>query len=482
MMKRLFYFIMIVAGIVACSDDDSFSTSRNNVLTLPADTLMLDTVFSNTPSSMYAFWVRNGSGDGIRIGSVRLERGNQTGFRVNVDGVYLDNNNGSIAHDFEVRKGDSIRVFVELTSRNNGELEPQKVSDRLLFALESGVEQGITLCAYSWDAEMVDSLIVEENTTLAPVRPYVVRRGIKVNEGKTLTIAAGTKMFFHDGAGIDVFGNLVVDGTAGNEVVMRGDRLDHMFNYLPYDRVSGQWRGLRFFDTSYDNRISFADIHSCKDAIVCDSAAFSDETLRLGIDHSTIHNCDGYGVLAFNSHIAISNTQITNTAADCLAVYGGACSVVYTTLAQFYPFIADRGVALRMSNFYNDVPYPLVSMQCVNCIVTGYSADVLMGERLDDEETPFVYYFANCILRTPDPEATEEEEYPLYDVIYETAEDSINGKQHFANIDEDNLYYDFRLAEGSPAIGSALPVEGFADDRLGNPRSAETPSMGCYEY
>lgn len=482
MMRRFLYIFMILAAVAACSDDDDFSASGNYVLTLPADTVRMDTVFSNTPSSTYSFWVHNRGDKGIRISSTRLEHGNQSGFRVNVDGVYLDNANGSIAHDFEVRKDDSIRVFVEYTLRGTGKLEPQAVSDNLCFKLESGVEQKINLAAWAWDADVTDSLIVTSDMTLASSKPYVVRRGIRVAEGVTLAVEGGTTIYFGANAGIDVYGRLVVDGTPGNEVVMRGERLDHMFDYLPYDRVSGQWKGLHFAENSTGNIISYADIHSCKDAIVCDSAAIDGDVLRLDINHSTIHNCDGYGVKALNSNIAISNTQISNTMGDCLAVYGGRCSVTYTTLAQFYPFDARRGAALRFANTYNGYDYPLTMLSCTNSIVTGYGADEMMGERdKGNEELPFEYRFANCLLRTP-AVSEDKEEYKFFtDVIFESSEDEISGKQHFANVDEDNLYYDFRLNDKSPAIGKAAPLVEFADDRLGTLRSADTPSVGCYE-
>lgn len=486
-MKRFFYILMILAAVSACSDDDDFSASRNYVLTFPADTVRMDTVFSNVPSSTYSFWVHNRGSKGIRISSVRLEHGNQSGFRVNVDGVYLDNANGSIAHDFEVRKGDSIRVFVEYTMCSTGKLDPQPVSDNLCFKLESGVEQKINLAACAWDAIVFyDKIIViEDEMGLGSPndrRPIVLRNGILVSNESTLIIMEGTRIYFGANAGIDVYGKLVVEGKPGNEVVMRGERLDHMFDYLPYDRVSGQWKGLHFAENSTGNIISYADIHSCKDAIVCDSAAIDGDVLRLDINHSTIHNCDGYGVKALNSNIAISNTQISNTMGDCLAVYGGRCSVTYTTLAQFYPFDARRGAALRFANTYNGYDYPLTLLSCTNSIVTGYGADEMMGERdKDNEELPFEYRFVNCLLRTP-AVSEDKEEYNFFtDVIFESSEDEISGKQHFANVDEDNLYYDFRLNDKSPAIGKALPLTEFADDRLGNPRSAETPSVGCYE-
>ena len=117
-MKRLVLYLIICIGLfVACSDDESFTTSRGNLLTFGVDTVKMDTVFSNVGSRTYSFWVFNHGDEGIRIGTVRLRNGNQTGFRVNVDGTYLDNTLGSVANDFEVRGGDSICVFVELTAK-----------------------------------------------------------------------------------------------------------------------------------------------------------------------------------------------------------------------------------------------------------------------------------------------------------------------------------------------------------------------------
>ena len=152
-MKRIFYFLTILLVVVACEDYDNFSTSTGQKLTFLEDTLKMDTVFSRTPSSTYTFWVYNQNDAGIRVQSVRLRRGNQTGFRVNVDGIYLDNSNGSQTSDVEIRKNDSILVFVELTAAENGQKDPVLVEDDLLFLLESVAEQKVCLQAWSWDAK-----------------------------------------------------------------------------------------------------------------------------------------------------------------------------------------------------------------------------------------------------------------------------------------------------------------------------------------
>ena len=187
-MKRIFYFLTILLVVVACEDYDNFSTSTGIRLTFPQDTLKMDTVFSRTPSSTYTFWVYNENDAGIKLQSVRLKRGNQTGFRVNVDGIYLDNSNGSQTSNVEIRKNDSILVFVELTPAESGKNEPVLVEDDLLFQLESGTEQKVCLQAWSWDAKKLYSPVIAKDTLIESAQPIVVFGDMKVEEGVTLTI------------------------------------------------------------------------------------------------------------------------------------------------------------------------------------------------------------------------------------------------------------------------------------------------------
>ena len=186
MVRRLFFFIFAVVVLLsACTDNDSFSNSPGNRLTFSEDTVRFDTLFSTVPSSTQTFWVHNESSDGIRIVTARLERSNQSGYRVNVDGTYLD----PVGSDFEVRKGDSLLVFVEVTTRENHADEPQLVEDNLIFTLESGAQQRVNLRTYSWDAIRLDSLVVRQDTVIESPRPVVVYgNGIRVEENATLTI------------------------------------------------------------------------------------------------------------------------------------------------------------------------------------------------------------------------------------------------------------------------------------------------------
>lgn len=479
-MKRLLYLpiIGIVCAFVSCDDNDTFTSNPWNVLTFSTDTLSLDTVFSTVPSSTRTFWVYNNSGDGLRLRQVRLQRGNQSGFRVNVDGVYLENNKGSQASDFEVRQGDSIRVFVELTSAMTGNPEPQLLEDNLIFLQESGVEQKINLRAWSWDALLCDSIVISADSTIAEHKPIVVRLGLKVDSGATLTITAPTKMYFRSKAGIDVLGSIVVKGLPDENVVLRGDRIDNMFDYLPYDRVSGQWRGIHVFPSSFENVMSYVDLHSAEDGIICDSVEYDENKLRLSLDHVTIHNCKGYGMQIFNSNVVVSNSQITNTLGDCMAIYGGRAQIVYCTIAQFYPFDARRGAALRFANFHGKGNYPLYSLECYNSLVTGYADDVVMGESNDTTVT-FNYHFENCILRTPQPDSTTVEVFPFVNTVFEEPENE--GEEHFVNIDIDMQYYDFHLDSLSTARRKAVSLLYYNDDRDGKMRP-DSADIGCYQY
>ena len=138
-------------ALAAC-DDDTFSTSPGHHLSFSTDTISLDTVFSQVPTPTKTFWVYNRSGSGLRCTNIMLAKGNQTGFRVNVDGSYLGASSGYQVSNMEVRDKDSLRVFVELTSPSNRNVDPTLLEDDLVFYLESGEVQRVNLRAWTWDA------------------------------------------------------------------------------------------------------------------------------------------------------------------------------------------------------------------------------------------------------------------------------------------------------------------------------------------
>ncbi len=476
MRHKLFLPILLaLACLLSCNDDETFTTSSSARLTFSTDTLRLDTIFSGMASATQSLWAWNHNDDGVRINSVTLTNGASSGFRANVDGVYLAASSGYSATDLELRHRDSLRVFIELTAPTQNATEPQLVSDDLVFRLESGVEQSVNLQGYAWDALLLDNLTVDGDYTLdGGGMPILVRGTITVDSAATLTIAAGQTLYFEQTAGIDVHGTLLCNGTADAPVTLRGSRLDHMFDYLPYDRVPGQWQGIHLYSSSLGNLLSYTDLHSAYNGIVADSCDTTRQKLHLFA--STIHNCQGKGLWAVHSNILVENSQLTNTLDECLRVDDGVAQVNGCTLAQFYPYDSNRGAALSFSAATDGV-----TLSMANSLVTGYADDQVMGYAAEDSAVTFSYAFDHCLLRTP--EVTGEDSVYFASCLFEDIEDTTStGRKHFRTIDIDNLYYDFHLATQSSAIGVADTATLPPTDRDGNARREEQPAAGAFEW
>lgn len=393
MMKRIFYFLATILLCVACSDDDQFTTSRGDVLTLPDDTLKMDTVFSGNASVTYTFWIRNKNKQALRVNDIRLADGTQ-GFRVNVDGEYL---NRSIC-GLEVLGEDSLLVFVELTPQATGKVEPQPLDEQLVFTLESGVEQRVKLRAWAWDAERWENKTVTVDEEITTQKPIIVYGTLTVAEGATLKLN-GTTLYFYDGAGMDVMGTLEAEGAT-----LRGDRLDRMFTYLPYDHISGQWKGICVKENARCT-MTDCDVHGAHDAIV----AAAGSTLQL--THTVVHNNEGTGIAAADATVELSYCQVSNAEGSLVTAKGGQVTLTQCTLAQYYPF-ALRDVALVIGEG--------TTLSVTKLLIAGYEEELMT--------------LAECI------EIPEGESY--------TAK-----KEDFVLIDEDNLVYDFHLKPDSEAAG-----------------------------
>jgi hypothetical protein len=218
--------------------------------------------------------------------------------------------------------------------------------------------------------------------------------------------------------------------------------------------------------------MEFTDLHSSFNGIVCDSADV--EKQKLTLKNMTVHNCQGKGLSTVNCKVTAENCQFTNTLYECVDILGGDVTMNHCTLAQFYPFDSNRRPAL---NYYSSATMPLLRMDCINSIVTGYPEDVVMGAT-ENEDIPFNYRFISSILRTP---AVEDAEH-IIDVIFEDVEDtaSVQGDKHFKLVDINTQHYDFHLDSLSPAINKGSKDYPVSDDRDGKARD-DQPDMGCFE-
>ena len=495
----LSYLFVMITAVCSCDDNDSFTTSYTNQLTISRSTLSFDTVFSKVPSASKKFMVYNHSGDGVRITSVEQSRGaEKSGFRVNVNGMYISPDaDNRLTTPIELRSGDSLRVWVEITSqKENNTIEPQKVEDNILFNLESGRQQAVNLYAWTWDADTLQDHTIATDSLIdnKGERPLVVHGKLTVAPEATLTIAAGSIVYFHQDGELNVDGRLVISGEKDKLVTLRCDRLDSLLQ-LSYDEIPGKWQGVTLSKSSHDNVISYLDLHGSEYGIKIDGDG-SDKA-GLSIDHSIIMNTLGDGITCNNAQLAISNCLLANSSGYQLNVTGGNVSVNSSTLASFYGYTSSRKYALRMTDISpnvddivnvnendneNENPKSLpLTLRMTNSIVTGYADDQVYWFPYDMTAEPDIL-IQHSYLRTPKP-TDEYSSKMLQDNLYDgDTDETMQGRALFQYVNDDgtSFKYDFTPKAGTPVIASADPTTSCSDDILGTTRKA-TPDMGCYE-
>ena len=484
---------MIMAAVslvlAACDDYDTFTTDRSATLQFSNDTVLFDTLITTIPSSTKTLTVYNRGDQGLRISEVRLEAGSASPFRVNIDGQDMSRSAENRVTDFEVRRRDSIIVRIEVTLPEQNNDDVAVVEDVLRFTLESGMEQKVPLIVSGRDAFFIQGLTLNADTTFSAQRPIVVYDSLVVAPDATLTLSAGTQLLFHENAGLIVRGRLIAEGMLEAPVVLRGDRTDHMFDYLPYDRLPSRWEGLTFTRESHDNNLNYLDLHSGLYGIRCDSTGT--DVLKLTLVNSRIHNLGGHGIELRHCRAEIANSEISNTLGHCAYIVGGDAQFIHCTLAQFYALSAYRGHAIHITNQDSLGYFALDRADFINCVATGYDDDVVMIPPLNREEMPsdaanlpINYQFFHCFLTTEMPD--DELYKPRFiNCQIDTLDAEMNRDKHFQLIDSHHFLYDFTPVETSPIrnIADSTYAVPYPLDRLGRSRRTDKqPDAGCYEF
>ena len=486
-MKLKFLLPLLTLLAAACSDYESFSDNPGFRLEFSQDTIAFDTLISTIPSSTKTLYAFNNNGNGMRITTIQLEGGAKSLFRVNVDGRYLAD---GIWHDFEVLKHDSLVIRIEMTPPEVGTTEPLYFQDKLHFLLENGAQQTVVLSGGSIDAYIQrGGLIIDEDMMLLTDKAYVIYDSLVVNPGVTLTLTEGTRLMFHDKAALHVYGRLLVEGTLEKPVVLRGDRMDHMFDYLLYDNTPSRWEGVIIHHGSFGNVLTYCDLHSSLFGIICEDTeeVKPDETNpSVTLDCCILHNIGGDG-LQFNNCVSkVTNTQISNTLGHTVNLNGGTHEFVYCTLAQFYPFVANRGDGLHLVSSADGDEYGLLRRaHFINCVITGYGEDVIMGENIPQDGS-CDYLLHHCFLNTPPVDDEEHFVGCIFDRDKKkNEEEKLVRQDNFVLFDTENFFYDFTPKDSSMIRSLADPnYIGLPQfDRLGVSRLADDgPDAGCYEF
>ena len=472
----------LALAVSSCRDERAFTTDPSHRLSFSTDTVAFDTLFTEVSSATYAFLIYNRNKADLRIAHATLAGGETSPYRVNIDGL-----SGDSFNDLAIRGGDSMYVFVEVTVAPRGEDEPCEVSDSMQFLLESGIGQQVIFTASGQDATVLRGEVIDTDTRLTAQRPYLIYDSLRVEAGATLYMEPGTRLYCANKVELQVHGRIEAIGTVDEPIVFRGARTDRMFSYLPYDRLSAQWGGITLHETSSNNVFVHCDIHSGTYGLRAQSNSL--EEPKMEMHNSQIHNVDGDALQLTLCKASFTNSLFTNAGGHCVNILGGEMDFVHCTMANFFPWKSERGVAMNIANYVEEenAVYPLLGVNIVNSIITGSKNDELMGTIIEKTDTTdwsqyAQFSFSHSLINSW-KEAADPDTLHFAHIVWEHKDSTAYGRSNFRTIDHNNFIYDFHLDSLSVARGIATSeyLDLIPYDKDEQPRSSEAIDAGCYQ-
>ncbi len=485
-MKRLFPLLCLCLLVVGCRES-VVSTDPSLALAFSKDTILFDTIFTEVGSSTLRFMVRNPNKNALRINKIAFKEGKY--FRVNVDGE--SNAEQLSTNSFDLRGGDSLYVFVRAYIDPLDKNSPVFIEDELLFSLSNERVQQVVLEAYGQNVKRIQTSSkrtdYQGDKLFSADKPYLIYDTIVV--GGKLTIEAGAQLYFHSGASIWALGDVEALGTREKPIVFRGDRMDRLFDSVPYRYAAGLWDGLyllQYKDVAtasylFDN----VDISSANVGLYCQSE-HTEQLPVFRMTNSRIHNQVLYGLVLQHVDAEVANVEISNCGAYCVYLSGGTQRFVHTTVASYFNSTniniqsASRQdvAAVYIDNLSKQCP---TTTSFYNSIITGVRDNQLVVA------TPLDRYYEGKFVSNYLKTDTLTIPFAERNVYWQKA-DSVPVFRNTYYKYKEYKYYDFRLDSLSPAIGIAdsLTALEYPEDRVGTQRIGGTetirPDAGCYQH
>jgi len=441
-----FCVVLLIFTLLNSCVEEKYTTDPSHVLEFSTTDFSLDTAFDATATWRLIVYNRNSKA--VNISSIRLLGGKGSSFRLNVDGRHPDANNSF--SNISISARDSIFILVE------GDASHDLWAKDSIEFVTNGTVQHVSLSLVGIDAVRLDNYQLKGDEVFDSVRPYLVNGYLYVPEGSTLTLSEGTSIYMRPGANIVVDGNLVVDGSAENNVLIRGSRFDDVEEggvRIPYRFIPGQWGGIYLQNAHSDNRISYARIYGAGIGVILFGAYRSEP--KLLVEHSILHCFDSYGIYAQMADVTILDSEISNCGASCFLAVGGSTLIQQSTLADYFTFATRKTPAFRLLGYIEQygvrTAYNIDRCVIENSIIYGNISEEF--ELLHDSTlTQFTnIHIANSLIRT-------KEERPWFvDCIIGDGSTTVFERTKAEYTADSISYFDFHLAEQSAARGIANP-------------------------
>ena len=486
-MKPLLFISLFFVLIASCKKDE-FETGSGTRLAFSQDTLVFDTVFTSVGSATQIFSVYNRNNKAIKISSLYIAGGPTSNFRLNVDGV-----SGKSFSNVEIGANDSLFIFAEVTVDPNNTNNPLIVTDSIIF-ITNGNMQDVDLVAWGQDCYFHrpppnspngSLFLLNCNDIWTNDKPHVVYGYALVDSACSLTINEGTNVHFHPGSGLIVLtaGQLIVNGTAQNNVVFQGDRLGQAYQDIP-----GQWDRIFLSNANVRSNvispgpkpstIKYAVIKNGNIGLQVDTV-FSPGSITLTLENTIVKNMSTHALLLEGSTVRAYNCVFANCGSQNANLrYGGDFKFYHCTFANFWSNGNRRSPVLSLNN-YTNIARPL-DAYFGNCIVYGTN-----DTELDLDSFPttgqFNFYFDYSLLKVENTFPTSNTSH--YSNIIRATGSSNNPL--FQDTENNNYQLDSlnspAIDRGDAAILLANPaILNF--DLNGTPRPQRSaPDLGAYE-
>lgn len=487
-----FYVILVLIIILfANCKKDVFEDMQGASIAFSNDTVIFDTTFHSVGTPTKTLKVYNRNNFDVTT-SITLQGINEGNFRMNVDGVPTNS-----MTNIEILANDSIFIFLEVTPNQNITNE-FLLTTKLIFTTGNNTQE-VDLVAPGKNAyfhllhdnlffDGTDTVIIKyysisNNTTWESDLPHVIYGDVVVEPGATLTIEAGSKIYFHANSGIYIGnpllvnansipannGTLLINGVKENEVIFQGDRLGESYKNIP-----GQWGSIYFVPGSNSNKVEYAIIRNGTIGLRADSVIGNDNVVT--INNTIIENMSSIGILGQGSRFKVKNTLIKNCGQYIIACnIGGDYEFKHCTFVNYWNWNHRNTPSILLNNYYEDISgnirvRELEKAYFGNCIIDGSLSTEISFQK--NELGNFNYTFDHCLIKIDPNENTATNHY--VDIIK-------NETPSFVNYQED----DYRLDSLSIAIDAGDVNITNSDielifDLLGESRS-NFPDLGCYE-
>ncbi len=460
--------IFLVFSFFSCTKDEP-STDSSYQLTFSNDSVVFDTVFTTIGSVTQELRIYNKNNKKIKISYLRLAGGEQSAYRLNIDGQ-----NTWIKNDVELDKDDSLFIFVRVRINPNYKNSPFLVSDSIEF-LTNGNYQNIKLIAYGqnayyhtpdhFPADLPPYSIIECSQTWTSDKPHLIYGWAIVDSASTLVMEGGTRVYFHHGAGLLVKkeASLKVNGEAENKVIFRNDRLDQFYKDLP-----GQWEGIYFADGSPESYIHYAEILNGTTGLMIEQRN-NNRRARFEITETLIRNMKKGGLRSTGCNLYSVNCVIVNCGSYALQLEGGIHEFIHLSIGNFWTSGIRMSPSLLLTNYYmdgeNQINIEPTSFNFTNSIIFGNQYEEISIDQ-GEQGTGFPYIFDHCLLKTS-LNTTDESIFPSC---------LINIDPLFVDIEKPKLEPDSL----SPVLHAGKSA-GVLQDILGRQRDMQRPALGAYE-